>query len=190
MKRIIIILLCMFMSTTYAVDEVLYWMVEDDAVVHYQDGIFQYMPLLVPESADSSLAARVRVVSGNLTEDTFVNLYLPDPDDPYGAGEIWEGSMGVDFGNPGGHWGCGAPTGLQSPMPEFASPEYSFIIEIGNYNWNDDSWTTVASSASQSYNSLVEKVIFIIHLIFIHHLIKYGVLKTFMHQSLNQIQVC
>ncbi len=151
MKRLIVLLLCMFMSIAYAVDEVLYWMVEEDTVVHYQDRTSQHMSMLVPENTDSSLAARVRVVGGNLTEDTFLNLYA-------GNGEVWDASMGIDFGDFGsGYWGCGVPVGNQAPMSDFASPEFSFIMEIGNYNWNDDNWTTVASSASQSYNSLAEK---------------------------------
>ena len=62
------------MSTAYAVDEILYWMVDDTAVVHYDDGRDVSMPMMVPEAIDTSLAARVRVVGGGLTEDVFLNV--------------------------------------------------------------------------------------------------------------------
>ena len=155
LKSLIVILSVVLMSNVYGVEEVLYWMVDEDAKVHYWDGNTQYMPMLVPESADSSLAARVRVGGGNLTEDTFLDLYYTDGVDTY----RWPGDMGLDFGDIGnGYWGCGVPTGNQSPITDFNSPEFYFMVEIGNYSYDEstdvESWTTIASSASMSYNSL------------------------------------
>lgn len=146
---------CMLPQLGRGSDEILYWMVEEDAKVHYQDGTSQMMPMLVPSSESVTLAARVRVSSASLAEDTFLDLYYQEED---GSWAKWPGDLGIDFGDSGsGYWGCGVPTGNFSPITEFGSPEFSFIMEIGNYNWDDDSWTTVASSASQSYNSLVDK---------------------------------
>lgn len=139
-------------------EEVLYWMVDDTSVVHYWDGTTENIVNLVPDAIDTSLAARVRVTGGGLSEDTFPDFYFSDPDDPYAAGFTWDGSMGIDFGESGGHWGCGVPVGNKSIITDFSSPEYSFIIELGNYHYDEstdtESWTTVASSASQSYSSL------------------------------------
>ena len=139
-----------------ASEEVLYWMVDDTAKVHYTDGSYQFLPMLVPADPDSSLAARVRVTGDNITEDTFLDLYFSD-----GSGEYyrWPGDMGIDFGDNGsGYWGCGVPVGNQSPITDFASPEFSFMIELGNYSYDatsdTESWTTIASSASASYTSL------------------------------------
>ena len=138
-------------------DEVLYWMVDDTAVVHYNDGRDVSMPYMVPEAVDTTLAARVRVVGGGLTEDVFLNVAW----DVDGQVEYWTTEWGIDFGDPGGHWGCGTPTGNQSPLTggmasvQVGSPEYSFIIEIGNYDWNEDSWTTVASSRAYTHSELL-----------------------------------
>jgi len=150
------LLVLFFGLIAHAYDEVLYWMIDDTSVVHYQDGSTVFMPMMVPESADSSLAARVRVSGGNLTEDTFLDLYYTDGENTY----RWPGNMGLDFGDNGsGYWGCGVPTGNQSPITDFTSPEFMFMIEIGNYSYDESSdtenWTTVASSASQSYTSLI-----------------------------------
>ena len=141
-----------------ASEEVLYWMVDDTARVHYGDGSTELMPMLVPSSIDSSLAARVRVFGGDLTEDTFLDLYFKDGEGTY----RWPGDMGIDFGDSGsGYWGCGVPTGNQAPLSDFSSVEFSFMIEIGNYSYNassdTESWVTTAQSASLSYASLVDK---------------------------------
>ena len=155
--KVYLFLVLLFASLmSHAVEEVLYWMVEDGARVHYTDGTMQLMPMLVPASTDSSLAARVRVTGGNIVEDTFLDLYYSDGENTY----RWPGDMGLDFGDPGsGYWGCGIPTGNQSPITDFSSPEFYFMIEIGNYSYNEasdtENWTTVASSASYSYTSLL-----------------------------------
>lgn len=142
-----------------AYDEVLYWIVDDSAVVHYNDGTSLSMPMLVPEAVDTTLAARVRVVGGGLTEDVFLNVYIGD-------GEAWSSELGIDFDDSGsGYWGVGNPTGIQSPLTGGMSPslpyisentpEYSFIIEIGNYDWNEDNWTTVAHSQPYTHSELL-----------------------------------
>lgn len=155
-----LVALCMLPQLGRSADEVLYWMVDDTSVVHYSDGRDISMPMMVPESIDTSLAARVRVVGGGLTEDVFLNVYL-------GEGEYWTTEWGIDFDDPDGYWGVGNPVGMQSPLtggmaPEHpyisvkeGQPEYSFIIEIGNYDWNEDSWTTVASSRPYTHSEFL-----------------------------------
>ena len=146
---------CMLPQLGRSADEVLYWMVDDTAVVHYDDGRDVSMPMMVPETIDTTLAARIRVVGGGLTEDVFLNVYDSK------LGEYWTTEWGIDFGDAGGYWGCGTPTGNQSPLTggmapvQVGSPEYNFIIEIGNYDWNEDSWTTVASSRAYTHSELL-----------------------------------
>lgn len=145
---------CLFLNVFSG--EVLYWMVDDAASVHYGDGSSVNIQTLVPDSFDTSLASRVRVSGNSLTEDVFLNIYIGD-------GETFPGDYGVDFGDPGsGHWGCGVPTGNQSPLKEFTGPEFSFMIELGNYSYDEttdvESWTTIARSVSQSYTTLSKYV--------------------------------
>ena len=61
----------------------------------------------------------------------------------------------MEFGDGSGYWGAGVPTGNQSPSGDYSAgtPEYSFIVELGNID-SSDNWTTVATSASASYSSL------------------------------------
>lgn len=133
-------------------EDILYWMVDDNATVE-KDGVttsvssyFEYYA--APEG--SAFAARVRVTGGTITEDTFLDLYIPG----YGVDE-GGGPWGVEFGDAGGYWGAGVPTGNQSPVEVYSegSPEYSFAVELGNID-SEENWTTVATSASASYSSL------------------------------------
>lgn len=151
MKKVLAILVCMLAFASFGVDEVLYWMVDDAAQVHYHDGSLAPILELVPDAIDTTLAARVRVVGGNLLDDTFTDIYIGD-------GERWPGDGGIDFDNVGGYWGVGNPTGIQAPITSFSSVEYSFMIELGNYDWNNDSWTTVASSRPANYSSLSQYI--------------------------------
>ena len=152
---ILSLLLCLLMYPVNCnSEEVLYWMVDETSQVHYSDGTSQYMPMFVPSAEDSSLAARVRV-SGGVDGDVFLDLYFTDGVDTY----RWSGEFGLDFEDPGsGYWGCGVPVGNQSPLADYASPEFAFMIEIGNYSYNEatdtENWTTIAQSASTSYSSL------------------------------------
>ena len=119
-----------------AENDVLYWMVDSSATVTSPEGsvtktisrFFEDMAI----SADSSFAARVRVVGGDITGDTFLDLYYPD-----GIGVI-SGDIGVDFYDTGSaYWGAGVPTGNQSPSGDYSAgtPEYSFIVELGTVLW-------------------------------------------------------
>ena len=135
-------------------DDVLYWMVDNSATVE-KDGVTSSISSFF-ESYDapdgSAFAARVRVTGGTIQDgqDVFLDLYIPG----YGLGE-GGGEYGVEFSEVGGYWGAGVPTGNQSPLGDFpaGTPEYSFIVELGNID-SSDNWTTVATSASATYSSL------------------------------------
>ena len=135
-------------------DDVLYWMIDNSATVE-KDGVTSSISSFF-ESYDapdgSAFAARVRVTGGDIQDgqDVFLDLYIPG----YGLDE-GGGEYGVEFSEVGGYWGAGVPTGNQSPSGDFSagSPEYSFIVELGNID-SSDNWTTVATSAAATYSSL------------------------------------
>ena len=141
----------------FAAGDVLYWMIDANASVQTEGGMTATIGDFFSTygtSGDSSFAARVRVTGGNITEDTFLDLYYSD-------GTIESGLFGVEFDDTGsGYWGAGVPAGNQSSVGDFSagSPEYSFIVELGNVVWDEStqtaSWTTVAASAATAYSSL------------------------------------
>ena len=135
-------------------DDVLYWMVDSSATVE-KDGVTTSVSSFFDNYAapeGSAFAARVRVTGGDIQDgqDVFLDLDIPG----YGV-DTGNGDLGVEFGDAGGYWGAGVPTGNQSPSGDFSAgtPEYSFIVELGNID-SSDNWTTVATSASATYSSL------------------------------------
>ena len=136
-------------------NDVLYWMVDDSAKVNEwwsegrgNIGIEEFFGT-PPEG--SAYAARIRVTGGGITGDTFLDLYLPG----YGV-DVGGGEYGVVFSEVGdGYWGAGVPNGNQSPSGDYSAgtPEYCFIVELGNID-SSDNWTTVAYSATATYSSL------------------------------------
>ena len=135
-------------------DDVLYWMVDSSATVE-RDGVTTSVASFfenygAPEG--SAFAARVRVTGGAIQDgqDVFLDLYIPG----YGL-DVGGGEYGVEFSEVGGYWGAGVPTGNQSPSGDYSAgtPEYSFIVELGNID-SSDNWTTVATSAAATYSSL------------------------------------
>ena len=150
---------------SFAEEAVLYWMVDDTAKVTTGGGEEQDIRIFfgncdVPDSANRDFAARIRVTGGNISGETYLGLYYIDPDD--GSIVIDSGALGVDFYElDSGYWGAGVPTGNQSPSGAYSAgtPEYSFIVELGNVTWDANSGTaswvrTVAVSESASYSSL------------------------------------
>jgi len=134
-----------------AENDVLYWMIDSSATVQKTDGTTVSISDFVSPTSD--YAARIRVTGGDITEDTFLDLYSPDG--------IIDGEYGVDFedGTITGYWGAGVPTGNQSPSGDYSegTPEYSFTIEIGNID-AEDNWTTVAASATVAYSALSDYI--------------------------------
>ena len=147
-------------------DDVLYWMIDGNATIttdaessrpqtatigNFFDNITDYFPDL-NTGEGSAFAARVRVTGGSIPDgdDVFLDLYIPD----YGL-DVGGGEYGVEFSSVGGYWGAGVPTGNQSPSGNYSAgtPEYSFIVELGNID-SSDNWTTVATSAAATYSSL------------------------------------
>ena len=133
-------------------NDVLYWMVDDSAQVT-KDGTSQsisdffsdYMSSSDNWSAtDSSFSARIRVTGGDVTGDVFLGLYGRDE---YNVPYIESGELGMAFNqSPSGNYSAG-------------DPEYSFIVEIGNVVWDENSGTaswveTVATSAAAAYSTL------------------------------------
>ena len=137
-------------------EEVLYWMVGDNATVNDHGTVSSVTDFLLAETDEAWSAARIRVTGGGITGDVFLDVY-----DENGALQEGSGALGIVFGDTeSGYWGAGVPTGNQSPLGGYAgtSPEYSFIIELGNVSWdgNAASWVTVAESAAASYSSLYD----------------------------------
>ena len=140
-------------------NDVLYWMIDDTATVTPWGGgeavsVSDFFSSHELAGEGSAFAARIRVTGGDITEDTFLDLYLPG----YGL-DVGGGEYGVEFSEVGGYWGAGVPTGNQSPSGGFSagSPEYSFIVELGNID-SSDNWTTVATSAAATYSSLADYI--------------------------------
>ena len=139
-------------GVSVADEDVLYWMIDSNATVE-KDGVTSSVSSFFDNygaPANSAFAARVRVTGGNITKDTFLDLYIPGHDVDVGGGE-W----GVEFSDVGGYWGAGVPTGNQSPSGNYSAgtPEFSFIVELGNID-SSDKWTTVATSAAKAYSDL------------------------------------
>jgi hypothetical protein len=135
-------------------EDILSWMVGSDATVE-KDGVTTSVSSFFENYGapqDSAFAARVRVTGGNIQEgqDVFLDLYIPG----YGLDE-GGGAWGVEFSTVGGYWGAGVPTGNQSPSGNYSAgtPEFSFIVELGNID-SSDNWTTVATSAAKAYSDL------------------------------------
>ena len=147
-------------------DDVLYWMVDTSAIIttdlhsdpqgtttigDFFDHIGDYYPDL-SAGEGSAFAARIRVTGGNIQDgqDVFLDLYIPG----YGV-DVGGGEYGVEFSDVGGYWGAGVPTGNQSPSGDYSAgtPEYNFIVELGNIDASDN-WTTLAQSAAAAYSSL------------------------------------
>ena len=135
-------------------EDIPYWMVDRNATVE-KDGVTTSVASFFDNyeaPAGSAFAARVRVTGGDIQDgqDVFLDLYIPG----YGVDE-GGGEYGVEFSDVGGYWGAGVPTGNQSPSGDFSAgtPEYSFIVELGNID-SSDNWTTVATSASAAYSTL------------------------------------
>ena len=140
-------------GVSFAEDNVLYWMVGDNATVNgtnIRDFFDNFLASV--EGAGNTFAARVRVTGGNLAEPKYLDLYISGSDVDQGNGEY-----GVDFSENGGYWGAGVPTGNQSPFVvdglDVGSAEYSFAVELGNFD-SSYNWTTIAESASVAYNAL------------------------------------
>ena len=138
-------------------NDVLYWMVDDTVTVNWWNSEGEQVSGSVSSFFDSygaaegsAFAARIRVTGGDITEDTFLDLYIP------GLGlDVGGGEYGVEFSQVGQYWGAGVPTGNQSPSGDFSAgtPEYAFTIELGNIDAQDN-WTTVAWSATTAYSDL------------------------------------
>lgn len=97
---------CLFLNAFSG--EVLYWMVDDSASVHYSNESSVNIQTLVPDSFDTSLAARVRVDGNGITDGVFLDFYFGNPNNPYDAGLVMSGEFGQDLDyNGSGYWDAG-----------------------------------------------------------------------------------
>lgn len=131
-----------------AEEGVLYWMVGAGAEVTGSDpdpqSIKTYLETYEAATEGSWSAARVRVIGGE--GDMFLDLYD-------GNSGTTPGEYGVEFDTFGGAWGAGTPDGVQASISS-GTPEYSFIIELGNVT-EAGGWTTVAQgSSTMTYTQL------------------------------------
>lgn len=137
-------------------NDVLYWMVDSGATVTpASGGDAQGIQAFFDgygASADSWFAARV-CVSGGEADGTILDLYDPS------SGTAFSGVDGVEFMLNEGAWGAGTPTGNLSPIFAYSAgtPEYRFIVEIGNVT-EASGWTTVATSAAATYSELQQYI--------------------------------
>ena len=149
-------------NVSFAEEQVLYWMVDSTAKVSLDDGspsltIQEYFARY-PTDENSGFAARIRVTGGDITEPTFLSLYYLDDQ---GNIQLEPGNIGVEFFDNAGYWGAGVPTGNQSPSSNYAhgTPEYTFVVELGNISWDGAtaSWVeTIADSGTAlGYSDLV-----------------------------------
>ena len=140
--------------------DVLYWMVSGTGAT-VRDGastptVAEFFDAY-DAPVDSWFAARVRVTGGDITSDTFLDFYNSDGTIDTGMGEY--GIM-FDDGSASGFSGMGVPDGNQSPSGSYSAgtPEYSFIVELGNVVYDAYSetatWTTLATTSEFFYSSL------------------------------------
>jgi len=148
-------------SRATADNDVLYWMVDGSTAMSgaSQSTVADFIGAYDAPS-DSSFAARVRVTGGGIAEneDVFLQIYYPDGSGSY---SLEAGDLGYYLGDTGsGYWGAGVPAGVPSSISSYSAgtPEYSFIVELGNIVWSadgeDGTWTTLAQSTPSSYSSL------------------------------------
>lgn len=136
--------------------DVLYWMVDGSKATVDSASMADFFDAY-DAPVDSWFAARVRVTGGDITGDTFLDFYNSDGTIDTGMGEY---GVAFDDGSASGFSGMGVPDGNQSPSGSFSagSPEYSFIVELGNVVYDESngtaSWTTIAASAAATYSSL------------------------------------
>ena len=148
-------------SRASADNDVLYWMVDGSTAMSgaSQSTVADFIGAYDAPS-DSSFAARVRVTGGGIpdSDEVFLQIYYPDGSGSY---SLENGDLGYYLGETGsGYWGAGVPSGVPASLSSYAtsSPEYSFIVELGNIVWSadgeDGTWTTLAQSTPSSYSSL------------------------------------
>ena len=161
MKRLIALLLCMFMSIAYAVDELMYWMVDETATV---DGT-SISTFLVdyPEDDTHWSAARIKVTGPGIGTRYLDNLQN------WGSG--WEAAFpaeeGVALSDAGdgrgmstGNWATQSPLAFDGLSEELFT-EAMFSVELGYITLDEVldvvDWVTlaqtdpVAKSALTSY---------------------------------------
>ena len=125
----------------FACADVMLWTVDENATV---DDAYSVMTFLSPVPDDDlhNPAARVKVSGGGLAEPVYLdNFFQEDPDGPYMLDE-GGGYYGVWAGDPGsGHYGVMIQ---QSHLPTELAMEALFSIEIGQMNWDDDTYMSGA----------------------------------------------
>ncbi len=138
--------------SAHADDDVLYWMMSGTESMTDENGQKTTVSEFLTASGGSDFSARVRVTGGGVAEDTFLNLYYYD-----GSDFVLDDSAEAAFQQSGGVWSCSLGEGNLASVGAYSSgsPEYSFVIELGNVV--NEEWTqTLATSSTMTYQSLAD----------------------------------
>ena len=157
MKRFVAILISCLAFLTGSGD-VLYWQVDDTAKVFNGEND-TIGTSIIGFIGDRECGARAVVTGGDLAQPYYLSTYSKD------NGTL-DGELGVDFGESGGYWGSGVPTGNQSSIeqlePSEMYMEYAFMVEIGEYTWddvmNDWNFNVLAQSDKFAANQLSQYI--------------------------------
>ena len=161
--------------------DVIWWLIDDTATVSIEGvtdpvGIKNYLSGTTEYNANnyleegSGISARIRVTSPAEPADGYLVSFFPG-DASNSSGTYESGKFGYPFEDPSGRWGAVYP-GNQSVLAwdndaelgvaaydySGTSPEYTFIVEIGNVVYDETTgltWTdTYLASEGKSYSDL------------------------------------
>lgn len=136
--------------TGAASEEVLWWMVGDPTK---QDGDLSGITVTPIHGDTTPIPANSYSVDGMTLSQARVHVTGPNTDtylSLFGFDLEETPPSVVDIGNVGDY----LPDEFFAVVVPYNSTEYSFMIELGNYDYNMDTWTVLAVSETRSYSSL------------------------------------
>lgn len=119
--------------------DVLLWTVDGDATVDGESSVYTFLSP-VPDDDLHNPAARVKISGGGLTSPIYLDNYWQDEDSS--GLDVGGGYLGVWVGDSGsGYYGVKYQ---QSHVPNELAMEALFSIELGQMNWDDDTYMSGA----------------------------------------------